>query len=221
MHNWVSLEGVEVGDVLLCRKARKGLLEWRISRETSSVYTHAAIFIGDCRVAGARRKQIEISPLPAIWEAYDHVAVFRRPNEWSVRLQRVLEKLASSLFSVGRTRNRRDGIRPLEVPGWMVLRIDQGISERAVLLFGLERGKRAYRRRGGGNMEIEPYGDFQGRWEESENQPLVFLAFHGPPFPRPAISTARHFHGPPFPRPAISTTELDVQVRLLAPRWRT
>ena len=68
----------------------------------------------------------------------------------------------------------------------MMWRIDQGISDRAVLLFGFERGKREYRRRGGGNVEIAPYGDFQGRWEESEIQPLVFLAFHGPPFPRPS-----------------------------------
>ena len=49
----------------------------------------------------------------------------------------------------------------------MVLRVDQGISARAVLLFGFERGKREYRRRGGGNVEIAPNGDFQGRWEES------------------------------------------------------
>ena len=45
-------------------------------------------------------------------------------------------------------------------------------------------GKRRHRRRGGGNVEIAPYCDFQGRWEGSENLPLVFLAFHGPPFPR-------------------------------------
>ena len=45
-------------------------------------------------------------------------------------------------------------------------------------------GKRRHRRRGGGNVEIAPYCDFQGRWDGSENLPLVFLAFHGPPFPR-------------------------------------
>ena len=36
-------------------------------------------------------------------------------------------------------------------------------------------------------MEIAPFCDFQGRWEESENLPLVFLAFHGPPFPPPVL----------------------------------
>ena len=34
-------------------------------------------------------------------------------------------------------------------------------------------------------MEIGPLGDFQGRWEESENLVLVFLAFYRPSFPRP------------------------------------
>lgn len=40
------------------------------------------------------------------------------------------------------------------------------------------------RRRGGGNVEIAPKCDFQGRWEGRENLKLVFLAFHGTSFPR-------------------------------------
>ena len=39
-------------------------------------------------------------------------------------------------------------------------------------------------RRGGGNVGIAPR-DFQGRWEAMGNLLLVFLAFHGPAFPRP------------------------------------
>ena len=40
------------------------------------------------------------------------------------------------------------------------------------------------RRRDGGNVEIAPKRDFQGRWEGRENLKLVFLAFHGASFPR-------------------------------------
>jgi len=54
-----------------------------------------------------------------------------------------------------------------------------------VFLFGFEQGSGSIAVRGGWNVEIGPLGDFQGRWEESENLVLVFLAFHGLSFPRP------------------------------------
>jgi len=54
-----------------------------------------------------------------------------------------------------------------------------------VFLFGFEQGSGSISVRRGWNVEIGPLGDFQGRWDESENLVLVFFAFHGPSFLRP------------------------------------
>ena len=60
-----------------------------------------------------------------------------------------------------------------------------GSSECAVFLFGIEQGSGSIAVHGGWNVEIGPLSDFQGRWEESGNLVLVFLAFYRPSFPRP------------------------------------
>ena len=67
-----------------------------------------------------------------------------------------------------------------------------------MFLFGFEQGSGSIAVRGGWNVEIGPLSDFQGRWEESGNLVLVFLAFYRPSFPRPTLGPST------LPRPSLA-----------------
>ncbi len=74
---------LKAGDVLICHK-RTCLSPIRaaIKSFTSSEYTHAAIALGNNKIADSIKPRVRITKAVDFFNEYDHVAVFRRDEYW-------------------------------------------------------------------------------------------------------------------------------------------
>ena len=81
----VSIESLRAGDVLLCYKDSKiDPVGKKITKETDSEYTHAAICIDEITAAESLTSSgVSKNSIKELVFRYDHVAVFRQPDAWS------------------------------------------------------------------------------------------------------------------------------------------
>lgn len=101
LHKGISLHSMQPGDVLLCRSVVLTGIARKISKETGSKYTHAAICIEGGKAAGASPTGIELESIEELVRAFDHVAVFRQPDAWSPRRRRTLTAFANAAAASG------------------------------------------------------------------------------------------------------------------------
>ena len=90
----VSTNELNIGDVLLGYKNnRYNFIGYLIKKRTKSNYTHAAIFIGDGKIAESVLSGVKINDVDNFIAHYNHVAVMRQPDAWSTdnRKKRLIE----------------------------------------------------------------------------------------------------------------------------------
>ena len=82
-HKFLKISDVNAGDVLLGRAddPNNRHLE-KMTAETGSRYSHAAIYLGNGEVAEATLDGIEISKIESLVDHFDHIAVIGRHDLW-------------------------------------------------------------------------------------------------------------------------------------------
>ena len=89
---------LKAGDVILF--PGEGSLAGKVSKNTSSKYTHAAICISNTQLAELCLEGIAVSEIEKAICGFKHAAVFRNPHAWSVNrvvhLQRFVEVVKKS-----------------------------------------------------------------------------------------------------------------------------
>lgn len=102
-HKPITLECLRTGDVLLCYKAKKfDPIRKIITCVTKSQYTHAAICY-DSLTAAESVKSRGVAKVAAqeLLRRYDHIAVFRQPDAWTIERAKGLRGFIDDLVSLG------------------------------------------------------------------------------------------------------------------------
>jgi hypothetical protein len=80
----LSASDVQAGDALLCNSGPyRDVTQRGIEAATGSRYVHAAIFVGDDKVAESTSDGLQLLSLAELLKHYAHVAVFRSSYVWN------------------------------------------------------------------------------------------------------------------------------------------
>ncbi len=109
MNNYLSINNLKSGDVLLCRsKSDKDIVSNKIGKVTDSKYCHAAIYIGNNIAAESRaiegrwlKGEVVKNNIKDIVKRYGHIAVFRQPDAWPSDRIEALDLFINNVVETG------------------------------------------------------------------------------------------------------------------------
>ncbi len=96
------------GDILLCSSSQTSE---KINEVTDSDYSHAAIYLGEGKIAESASGGVRIVLISSLLEEYDHLAVLRNPHIWNEgrlkKLRKFIDKAINNSASFNRIGMRK------------------------------------------------------------------------------------------------------------------